>query len=99
VAPTNPTWEHDIHPLLVARCIRCHQGKGNVDPVSKGPPLYDFSYATFDPSSQPMGIMVLRMFGVQAVRGGFARRMPPPPAEALEDWQIEMLETWIKNPK
>ncbi|MEP6653529.1 MAG: hypothetical protein ABJA82_09240 [Myxococcales bacterium] len=107
VAPANPTWEHDIHPLLVARCIRCHEGAGNLDPLTPPGPLshaapvgLNFDYPTL-PVPVPPSISVLSVSGPMSVRGpnGLLPRMPPPPAEALEDWQIDMLANWaVEDP-
>jgi hypothetical protein len=32
-APATPTWVDDIHPLLKAKCIRCHNTPGGGDPL------------------------------------------------------------------
>ncbi|MEP6653528.1 MAG: hypothetical protein ABJA82_09235 [Myxococcales bacterium] len=104
-APTNPTWEQDIHPLIVARCIRCHYEGGNLDPLTTGlshatPKIaYNFNYPTLANPPQD-GLKVLKALVSPAVRGprGPKQRMPPPPAEALEDWQIDMLANWAAQP-
>lgn len=103
VAPTNPTWEHDVHPFLVARCLRCHDDPGRIDPLTGGvaPPAsaYNFNYATL-PSPLPAGLAILQGLGPNSLRGtGVPRRMPPEPAEAAEDWQIDMLANWALNPR
>ena len=102
-APANPTWENDIRPFVVARCIRCHDDPPRMDPAIADPKLvpaaYNFNYAT---AEQPLqaGLMVLQLLGAKSLRGeDVPRRMPPPPAEAVEDWQIEMLENWARNPR
>lgn len=102
ITPVTPTWKNDIRPLLVSRCIRCHDDPGRADPVSKtiAPPaaLYNFNYVDI-PSPRPMGIQLLIDKGVKSVDGTrVGTRMPPPPAEALEDWQIETLQGWTINP-
>jgi hypothetical protein len=107
-APTTPTWEHDIHPLLVARCIRCHDGGGHSDPLTSTtvqtltPALasFNFNYGVL-PNPVPPGIQLLHSkTGVDILRGpmGLFPIMPPPPAERLEDWQIEMVANWAAQP-
>jgi hypothetical protein len=107
VVPANPTWAEDIRPLMVARCIRCHDGTGHVDPattmstqvLSAALVAYNFNYATLpDPLG---GLATLRTLGPKSVRGPIAGgpRMPPPPAEKLEDWEIQLLDNWAaENP-
>ena len=109
VAPTDPTYDRDIRPLLVARCIRCHATPGtrtmpaNLPPTSLNRPVtndgFNFDYPQLsDPL--PAGLLILRTLGPRSVRGEVpGRQMPPEPAERLEDWQIEMLATWsMTNP-
>ena len=104
-APEHPTYDEDVRPLLVARCLRCHGQPGQVDPLSaktnsklaiSGLRL-DYPYL----SDVPEGLMAKLK-----VLGGYARgeapnlpRMPPPPAAALEDWEIQMLDNWGKDPR
>jgi hypothetical protein len=66
------------------------------------PDIWTFNYPAsqpIDPQNLPSGLIVLKGAG-RRVRGeGGATLMPPPPAEKLEDWQIEMLESWAINPR
>jgi hypothetical protein len=100
VVPVTPTWEHDVRPLMLARCIRCHD-----DPAPEavmGILPFSFNYATFaDIPTTPVRLVDLwKMQLGNAIRGKlFRRRMPPPPTAALEDWQIETLDSWIANPQ
>ena len=38
-APDMPTFAHDVEPIMLARCVRCHGGGGtlNADPASTSP--------------------------------------------------------------
>ncbi|MES1157687.1 MAG: hypothetical protein ABUL67_01180 [Haliangium ochraceum] len=106
LVPLSPTWKDDIRPLVVARCVRCHDDPPRGDPASKQPATpsaaFTFNYPSdvvLDPL--PVGLSILKLQGGDSVRGKLAplRRMPPPPAEALEDWQIEMLDNWAYKPR
>lgn len=100
VPPANPTYQADIRPLLVARCIRCHDDPRRADAGDASRPVTSFNAPTLDtlpPGSQG----VLQVLALDYVRGQVkppARRMPPSPAEALEDWQIDMMATWGAHP-
>lgn len=111
--PANPTWVADIRPLLVARCIRCHNAQGGIDPltaklvtwgaVAPIPAAYNFDFPTI---TTPLNTQLnfLKMFGPKSVRGEYPpglppKRMPPPPAENLQDWEIELLDNWANNPR
>ena len=92
--PANPTWDHDVWPIVRARCIHCHYA---MDP---GLPLEsdaaNFDYPDFAVASAAGVVEVLSNEGVIDVQTG---RMPKPPAEPLADWQIETLSRWAKNPQ
>jgi hypothetical protein len=102
VAPVSPSWKTDVRPLIVARCLRCHDGSGKGDPSvtdSTTGHAFNFNAPPDLPSPLPAGLLSLQMYGPKAVRGeGFKRRMPPPPLEALEDWQIDIFDGWAINP-
>ena len=94
VVPANPTWAADVHPLLIARCIRCHDSVKRGDPGGIPAPS-DFNLATAAEGAP------LRMLLPMVVRGPMMpltkTRMPPPPAEALADWEIQILDNWSKE--
>jgi hypothetical protein len=104
-APEHPTYDEDVRPLMVSRCLRCHSQPPAVDALSAklndkvaraGLPL-DFPYF----SDIPSGLLAkFKMLGAYA-RGEapMLPRMPPPPAAALEDWEIQMLDNWGKDPR
>lgn len=98
--PDKPTWDDDVRPLLVARCVRCHTDPGQVDPLSAktgndmlkevAKPSFDFVYFS-DVSAGSLPFLKT----VSGYLSGTAKpslgRMPPPPAAALEDWEVEIL--------
>lgn len=105
--PSQPTWHDDIFPLMQARCIRCHDDPPRSDPTTPTPSLppaaYSFNFPFLSDPPQP-GAATLRSLGPEAIRGqppaaGAApfRRMPPPPAEPLSDWEIELIDNWSKE--
>ena len=94
--PENPTWVADVHPIMVARCIRCHDATlGESDPLSMmgAHAIGNFSYASFSDFSDTDKNLVI-MSGDQVSKG----LMPLAPAAKLADWQIETLQRWSKNP-
>jgi hypothetical protein len=104
--PDKPTWDDDVRPLLVARCVRCHTDPGQVDPLSAktgldkldGPakPSFDFVYFSDAPAASLPFLKSLPMY----IRGSASlSRMPPPPAAVLEDWEIETLTKFSNNLK
>ena len=105
-APEHPTYDEDVRPLLVARCVRCHTDPGQVDALSAkavgldevAVPSLDYPYFG-DLMNSPAKGFVKSM--PNYVRGpvGPIPRMPPVPAAALEDWEIKVLENWAKDPR
>jgi hypothetical protein len=103
--PEHPTYDEDVRPLLVARCLRCHGQPGEVDPLSAKVNarltsvglLLDYPYFSDVPDTL---LPKMKMLGAYA-RGEAPGlpRMPPPPAAALEDWEIQMLDNWGKAPR
>jgi hypothetical protein len=92
--PANPTWAEDVHPIMVARCIRCHHSPaaGDFD-VTIAAGNFDFqNFADIDGGD----LNLLTGEGADQAQMGL---MPPPPAARLADWQIETLRNWSKNPQ
>jgi len=100
-APANPTWEQDIYPLMVARCIRCHDNPTHVDPLVTAPlgTAFGFNHPTLQALAADAVAMASIKLAPSYVRGEvLGKMMPPAPAEKLEQWQIDMLANWTKNP-
>jgi hypothetical protein len=101
IAPVSPSWKNDVRPLIVSRCLRCHDGSGKGDPSverSMGGHGFNFNVPPDLPSPLPAGLMYLKDLGSKVVRGDGYRRMPPPPLEALQDWQIDIIDGWAITP-
>ena len=108
VVPLNPTWKDDVRPLVVARCVRCHDNPPRLDPalVDNNPATPDTPLTSFNEPPDFVitippggGLLLLWGSGPARLRLSGRTRMPPPPAAALEDWQIEMLEAWAAVPR
>ena len=91
--PANPTWAHDVRPILVARCIHCHYATQPGEPPLDAANL---DYPDFDSALAAGAVDILKLDGLIQIRLG---RMPKPPSTPLEDWQIETLTRWAKNPQ
>jgi hypothetical protein len=84
--PDSPTWAADVRPILLARCGRCHGDSPWTEDPRKLPPTNVFTSV-----EEPEGLADF----FEPVLG---RIRSPPPAEPLEDWQIEILERWSRSP-
>jgi mono/diheme cytochrome c family protein len=106
-APLQPSYEHDIKPLMAAHCTRCHGAGGtlNLDPDSK-PTLnqqkpVNGDFTRLDNVGSVEGLMAYTGpagSGARRMRTYLAIPMPPPPSAPLSDRELEMLNTWIDNP-
>jgi hypothetical protein len=93
--PEKPTWEADVRPIMLARCVRCHDAVGERDPLSQMdvPAIGNFSHVSFsDFTPADMGLIKLAPTWIQSDDPLMA--MPPPPAAKLADWQIETIVRW-----
>ena len=106
--PAAPTYTKDVQPILAAHCVRCHDETFRTDPVgilgNKTPLLCHLnrygnmpadcpdpatcSYGAGSPSCATMipALIVLP--------DGEAKRMPPAPADPLNDWEKDVLTRW-----
>jgi hypothetical protein len=117
--PAVPSYESDVRPIFLARCVRCH-GAGGMEngdlapdgalltaaPPALGPYLdhYEDQNCTpatdggARPDSCKLGAFSLSSVIGEIVEPSSPTRMPPPPAPSLDDWQIAVVERWVKNP-
>jgi len=88
--PANPDWTIDVQPILVARCLRCHDSPPRTDPL--------VNRAVYNPaltiplSSGSAGAILSSVKGATKI-------MPPPPAAPLEDWQIQIIQNYVNTHK
>jgi hypothetical protein len=96
--PQQPTWQADVRPLLVARCIRCHDGTARGEPGSGKLATGNFNYDTVEQiMAAPGASAILQTLVPMYVRMTGTNQMPPPPAAPLQDWEIEILDNWGKE--
>jgi len=106
--PEKPTYTKDVKPIFDAHCVRCHGAGGSLNTVTPSviPPKScylqqynnegDCSVAT--PPCK-MGAMAPLCFGLAAnyieLPDNATFHMPPLPAEALNDWEKEVIKKWV----
>jgi hypothetical protein len=104
-APLQPGYEHDVKPLMAARCIRCHGAGGtlNLDPdipadnKYTGPPTNGNFTQLQDDANGKAGLMYYASTG-KVLMKGVLPLMPPPPAPPLTDRERTIILRWIDNP-
>src|SRR5262249_14351218 len=111
--PDHPTWADDVHPLMQARCIRCHQPATVGDPKAgvQGSLLavgggVSFDWPTYDavPADVRASLGLTGTNDTSATIRSYATgnppsiRMPPPPAAKLQDWEVQLLIRWAASP-
>jgi hypothetical protein len=103
-APLQPSYEHDIKPLMAAHCIRCHGAGGSLNLDPDATPVA--------PSGQPKVQMpkvgdFTDMAGLMPYVGKTYKLMmssietlpmPPPPSAPLTDREKEMFAAWLQVP-
>ena len=101
VAPSNPSWDTDVLPIIRGSCGHCH---GETTPTT-APPNWRFDLcntADFGDAASvlPSGALGAAAFAsimvavVTATPGGSLPRMPPSPAAPLSDYEIDVLKNW-----
>ncbi len=108
--PAKPTWVDDVEPILRGNCLHCHGSGAAKTGGAIRFDLYDASdaaYAEFKISEGMMdtlattGIIGGKPFAMMFVGKvtdiKLASRMPPPPATALSERDIQVLKAWAKT--
>lgn len=98
VAPANPTWEADVYPIVQGQCLHCHGDEA--DDKGNG---FRFDFRDLDKCGD-LGLSKAPNFTAPSlwlgslVGDGSARaRMPPTPANTIEDWQYQTLKNYDKR--
>ena len=112
--PAVPTYTKDVQPILAAHCARCHSADftpvrdpiSGTDKVPRLCHLHSFE-DTGDCSAAGMASGACR-FGAKTCAAMFQSyiteatpdimRMPKPPSDRLNDWEIDVLKRWAANP-
>ena len=107
----SPVTYKDVQPILAAHCVRCHNETFFLDPtVGKMPKLCHFN--RFESTGDCSGAMgAVCSFGashpscgpvipiyLDAPDDSYAKRMPPPPSDRLNDWEHDVLKRWASAP-
>jgi hypothetical protein len=109
--PENPSWARDIQPLMEAHCIRCHGGGGTLNGDPDVPPLFKKPYCppvtdggtyTCAPLlgnfTTQSGLMPYVGQGAKQMQTYLDYPMPPPPSEALDGFETDLLLKWAARP-
>ncbi|HEY7374391.1 MAG TPA: hypothetical protein VIF57_19665 [Polyangia bacterium] len=106
-----PTYKHDVQPIFIARCVRCHGANDtlNADPTIPFPvkmPLTCYLQRYEDEGDCSMVSTCKRGAGFCASMlvsnyivhqpDDSTLRMPPFPADQLSDGEISMIQLWAK---
>ncbi len=103
-APAKPSWAEDMQPFVQGSCAHCH---GPTADVTGGGYRFDIcDVAAFDATD----FVFSRRTTTGAVNKGVAmnmftygllqdvaKRMPPPPANGLSDYEQQLLTNWFAN--
>ena len=111
--PANPSFAKDVLPVMKAHCVRCHgaNDKLNGDPYSyPGFNKYNLPPNTgyFDTYEDKMGCVPTQTTfcaGAKSLAAEFPiylhastnMRMPPAPADPLSDWELKLIDNWVKE--
>jgi hypothetical protein len=107
-APLFPSYQHDVKPLMKARCIRCHGANGtlNLDPdsakVSGTQAPIDGDFTQLEDNGTIHGLLFYTKNGPTPLgltkMGLYLPQMPPSPAPELTDREFQIINTWANNP-
>ncbi|MES1207590.1 MAG: hypothetical protein ABUS79_16765 [Pseudomonadota bacterium] len=112
-APSQPAYDSDVRPILMAPCARCH-GAGdalNAPTEPTGPDaavlpsiaanvggiVYYFDRYSSDGTKAGAYTARALIPGAIAANTKPPMRMPPAPAPRLSDWEVDVLTTWSKG--
>ena len=107
-APSKPTWEAEVFPILQGRCLGCHGSTA----ASTGGGSFRFDFFDTSKCGKDFDFAGSAGFGLRQtiladvvpqevtegdkVKKTFRPRMPPAPANLLEDWEVQTLRNWAK---
>lgn len=108
-APAAPSFQQDVLPILAAQCVRCHgfPAIGGAPPEFRLDSFGDVQVSDGIPNTlcgpPPEPGAELVICGASTYAGAITPRLrdddrPMPPRFPLDDYQLETLENWSKNP-
>jgi len=97
--PAAPTYAKDVGPIFDAHCNRCHGSNGPDggflgDPGANPPKPVLCHFDSYDGAKGACAMLMVPYIN----QGPNSEPMPPPPATKLNDWEIDVLESWAKAP-
>lgn len=108
-APASPTYTKDVQPILAAHCVRCHNETFFIDPaVGKMPAKCHLNRFETTGNCDPDAGAITCSYGAgdRQCAGTLPlyltiddenTRMPKPPSDRLNDWEIDVLTRWSKT--
>jgi len=111
-ATGKPTYQADVRPIFMSRCIRCHGSPPIQDPTSKLPlpvptfmRLDVFGDTNCDTDASAANCVHGAAYEAMGKRfstflvtyAGMALQMPPAPAPRLTSYQIDTIVNWEKE--
>jgi len=107
--PANPTYTKDVQPILAAHCVRCHGANGMLNSMNdvpgaiKAPRICyfqryedqgDCSTASSPTCQRGAGYCASMFPAYIDAADDSGLRMPPPPAERVNEWEHDVLFRW-----
>jgi hypothetical protein len=102
--PSRPTFEADVRPIFLARCVRCHGGaQAGSSAVSPYLDHYEDQDCALDasgnrPADCQIGALSVAMIIPEVIHSSDPTVTMPPPPSSLDSWQLSVLDRWTKNP-
>jgi len=100
--PANPTYAKEVGAILNAHCARCHSADlaPVLDPTTgttKAPRLCHFN-SLENATAGGCNLMIPSYVGDIGPGSSDLTRMPKPPSDRLNDWEVDVLTRWAANP-
>lgn len=101
--PARPSWTEDVEPILRGSCGHCHGATADVtgmkyrfDICDPEVPMIKDLGITFGPLTGAKPLAQIIAASVTSVEGS-RPKMPPPPAEPLNDYEFQVISRWASR--